>query len=235
MKINFDNVCTNCGENNPLHNKNCLSCKHYLRSPIANIDFWSTIGKLIDNPKRSLLNIIYADHKNFVFPLLVLASVKLFLISISLQSFFVQPNNGSATTLANASLDIVNYLFLLVLFTIIITLLLKKKRKCRYKDNISVIAYSLFPIVFGLLILSPVEYGIFGEHWFDYNPSPFIIKPIIAYILISLEVIMIIWSVFLFYNGLLVISNSKLFSSIFLILYLISIVLAINFIPHNII
>jgi len=235
MKINFDNVCTNCGENNPLHSKNCLNCKHYLRSPIANIDFWSTIGKLIDSPKRSLLNIIYADHKNFVFPLLVLVSVKLFLISISLQSFFTQSNNGSATTLANAGLDIAFFLVLQVLFTIIITLLLKRKRKCRYRDNISVFAYSLFPIVFGLLVLSPVEYGIFGEHWFNYNPSPFIIKPIIAYILITLEIIMIIWSVILFSNALLVISNSKLFSSIFFIFYLLAIVLAINYIPHNII
>ena len=84
-KLNV-NICSNCGVENPLYLKNCLNCKHYIRTAVVNIDLWRTIYQLFENPRKALKNIIYAEHKNFIIFLLFFFSIKLFLFSISIQS-----------------------------------------------------------------------------------------------------------------------------------------------------
>jgi hypothetical protein len=59
-------------------------------------------------------------------------------------------------------------------------------------------SFAFTPQILGLIILTPVEFALFGEYWFTFNPSPFIIKPIAAYTLIGIEGIMCLWSCALF-------------------------------------
>ena len=77
-KLNV-NICSNCSKENPLYFKNCSDCKHYMRSAVVNIDLWSTIYQIFENPRKTLKNIIYAEHKNFIIFLLLFVSMKLFL------------------------------------------------------------------------------------------------------------------------------------------------------------
>jgi hypothetical protein len=48
-----------------------------------------------------------------------------------------------------------------------------------------------------LVVLFPIELIIFGDYIFSINPSPFIIKEMIAYTLLTVEVLLILWSIFL--------------------------------------
>ena len=86
MTNNSQNVCSNCGEHNPLYLKNCEKCKHYLRSTVVNIDLWSTFWKLFENPREGLKNVIFAEHKNFLSFLIVFLGTKLFISATFIQS-----------------------------------------------------------------------------------------------------------------------------------------------------
>jgi len=73
---------------------------------------------------------------------------------------------------------------------------LSLKVKTRFKDNLAVLVFSQSAILFSLFFVFPVQLGVFGVHWFVFNPSPILIKPSIAYALISLDAILLIWGLF---------------------------------------
>jgi hypothetical protein len=233
-KLNV-NICSNCGVENPLYFKNCSGCKHYIRSVVVNINLWSTIYQIFENPRKSLKNIIYAEHKNFMIFLLFFISVKLFLFSYSVQSALNTSINESNFNFYNLLLITALYAFIISLFIKLLTLLLNKFNKTRFKDNLALFVFSSIPIIFSLFILTPVEYGIFGEHWFVFNPSPFVIKTNLAYILIGLEALMILWSITILYKAFHIQSNSKLFSIVVTLLFGIIFSTAIVFIPFKLV
>jgi len=225
------NICTNCGETNPLYYTNCGKCKHYIRATVVNIDLWSTFWRLFESPKKALVNIIYAEHKNFVSFLLIFLSTKLFILSAFTQSLLEK-------NLPNSNYQFYNFLILFAIYTFSILFFVKlftiinKKQKTRFKDNLAIVVYSFTPILFSLFFLTPVEYGIFGIHWFIFNPSPFIIKSNIAYVLVLFEGIMFIWSVVIIYKGFNLQTNSNKASAVFTFLLYLMIVIEILFIPY---
>ena len=230
-KLNV-NTCSNCDTENPLFLKNCEKCKHYIRSVVVNIDLWSTIYQLFENPSTSLKNIVYAEHKNFILFLLFFFSSKLFLLSISIQSALKNNPVESKFIIYNFLLLTAIYAFIILLSTKVLTSLINKSSKTRFKDNLSLFLYSSTPVIISLFILTPVEYGIFGEYWFIYNPSPFIIKTNLAYLLAGLEILMILWSVTILFKAFRIQTNSKLISIFLIIPLIIGFLVAITFIPY---
>ncbi|MCW8850177.1 MAG: hypothetical protein OQJ81_09400 [Melioribacteraceae bacterium] len=207
-----DNVqkCSNCGEDNLLYEKNCKKCKHYLRAAVVNIDLWKTIWLLFENPKKAVKNLIMAEHKNFSIFLLFFLGLKLFTTSVIIQSSVNLTLPITEYFSANIIIGTLIYVALVLLYTFIFSKLLKRRAKVRFKDNFTIIVYSFIPIVFSLFILSPVEYGLFGKHWFLYNPSPFLIKSTLAYIILGLELLMLGWSLFILFIALKIQSNSSI-------------------------
>ena len=187
-------MCSNCGEENLLYEKNCKMCKHYLRAAVVNIDLWKTIWLLFENPKKAIQNLIMAEHKNFSIFLLFFVSLKFFTTSVIIQSAFNITLPNTEYFSANITIGTLIFLSILLVFTFILTKLFKKTKKVRFRDNFTILVYSFIPIVFSLFVLSPVEYGLFGKHWFLYNPSPFLIKSTLAYIILGLEILMLGWS-----------------------------------------
>ncbi len=230
-KLNV-NICSNCGSQNPLYVKNCSNCKHYIRTAVVNIDLWHTIYQLFENPRKTLKNIIYAEHKNFIIFLLFFFSIKLFLFSLSIQSGLKLNTGVSNFIIYNFLLLTVIYAILILFSIKVLTILLNKLSKTRFKDNLSLFIFGSIPIIISLFILTPVEYGIFGEHWFIFNPSPFIIKTNLAYILAGLEVLMILWSITIIFKAFHIQSNSKIFATLSTVSLLIVISVAIIFIPY---
>lgn len=230
---NYNTIkCSNCGEDNLLFEKNCIKCKHYLRPAVVNIDLWKTIWMLFENPKKSVMNIIMAEHKNFFVFLLLFLSFKLFLTSATLQSAFGIYSNGiSGSTSLNIILLTSIYSVIILLFSLAIKKLFSRGVKTRFKDNLSILVYSFIPIIFSLFILTPVEYGIFGKHWIVYNPSPFLIKSTFAYLFTGLEILMMLWSLVILFIGLKIQTNSIITALISLIAFIILITGAIIFIP----
>ena len=223
--------CSNCGEENLLYEKNCHNCKHYLRTAVVNIDLWNTIWLLFEKPKRAIQNLIMAEHKNFSIFLLFFLSLKFFTTSVTIQSAFDLTLPNTEYFYINILLNILIYLGIILLSTYIFTILFKKNKKVRFKDNFTIIVYSFVPIIFSLFILSPVEYGIFGKYWFLHNPSPFLIKSTLAYLILGLEILMFSWSLLILFIGLKIQTNSTVIGAISLFLFISVLLVSFYHIP----
>jgi Yip1 domain len=208
-------VCSSCSHQNPFYLLNCERCTAFLRPRNPNINLWETIWKLFDTPITTSEKIVQAEHKNFLIPFLIIITCKYSLVSMI---FFnvLKYQGGKATDVQN------NFFFggltvilLLIVFSFIITYINRFAGiKNRFKDNLSLYAYSFTPQIFAMLILIPVEFALFGEYWFTFNPSPFLIKPIAAYMLFAIETIMYLWTSMLFIMSTYAQTRNKIYSSI---------------------
>ena len=90
-------TCKSCGAENPFYGIICTECKSYLRERIVNIDLFNVTSLLIHSPREAFTQIIRAEHKNFIFFLLLLASAKFLVNSmyIALAVSKFEPNFGS--------------------------------------------------------------------------------------------------------------------------------------------
>jgi hypothetical protein len=191
-------ICKYCQTANPFHQLTCLNCKTYLRERVYNLDLWKLLASLIESPIKGFTKIIHSEQKNFIVFIIFLASIKFFINTIFF--FLVSPNH-----MLVAVDGIRNYLIVLLVTALIIlvfSLLIKLTSQItnsvtRAKDIISILSYSLIPNVFALVILFPIELIFFGEYLFSNNPSPFVIKETVSYILLAIELLMIVWTFFL--------------------------------------
>ena len=108
------------------------------------------------------------------------------------------------------------------------------KVETRYKDVLSIVTYSLFPNVFALFSIFLVEIIIFGGYLFSINPPPTIIKPVLAYTLISLEILLFIWSIFILAFGFYTLTKIKFYSIITSILFFVLLLIVLLLTPYNI-
>lgn len=216
--------CSKCGHNNPPYLSICENCKSYLRDKVVNIDLWSTIYKLIESPSEAFKNILFSEHKNFIFFLLFILSIKN-LILIRFISVPVLGTDGVSTSLIlQIVLSILITGIILSLISIIQSkLFIKYKINFRVIDVLSLNLYTQIPLVFSLIFIFPVELIVLGSDIFSNNPFAFQIKPAITYILIFLELVMIIWSFILYYLSVQFAGISKIksfyYTSLFLLLW----------------
>ena len=210
MKTIHTLICDNCQHENPLFKSTCTNCSHYLRAAEVNIDLWETTWDLFENPTSTIKNIIFAEHKNFVFFLLILFSVKMNLINIIINSALVN-NTLISFNISNLLFGSIVFLLTTLLLIKIITLVFNAPQKrTRYKDNLALSIYSFVPTIISLIVLLPIEYGIFGLNWFDYNPSPIVLKETTAYVFLGIEAIMVLWSIFLLGRSYFIQTNSAI-------------------------
>jgi hypothetical protein len=188
-------TCKNCSAENPFYQLTCISCSAYLREKVFNIDLWNVLITLIESPSKAYARIIHSEHKNFVFLILFLASIKLSINSIYLSLSLL----GERHLPQNFFVLLFITIIYLSLSVIISSLLYKSfvKNKTRFMDNFSIIIYSLFPHAFALILLLPIELILFGYTIFSVNPSAFIIKETLAYTMLGFETIFILWALFL--------------------------------------
>jgi hypothetical protein len=208
-------ICPECKTENPFYNSVCSNCKTYLKDRVYNLDLWPITASLIDSPSKAFRQIIFAEHKNFIFFLLLFVSLK-YLINIRFVSMISLGDFRSSVGLQ------ISYLIVLaitVVFFIIFSLLYNQFGKSnsvylRFKDTFALLVYSQIPLIFGLVILFTLELVIFGDYLFSLNPSPFIIKGVLSYLFLSLEAGTIIWSYFLLFKAFKAQSHSLAFSLI---------------------
>lgn len=206
-------ICKNCQSTNPFHQLTCLNCKAYLRERVYNLDLWKLLENLIESPVAGFKKIIYSEQKNFILFIIIISSIKFFINTL----FFslIDPQN-----ILLAANSIRNYLIVLALSVVIIlisSLIIRATNQIfgnvtRNKDIISILSYSLVPNIFSLVILFPLELIFFGEYLFSNNPSPFLIKETVAYIFLSLELMIIAWTFFLTIMGLFTLTKSFYYS-----------------------
>ena len=209
-------ICEHCGNENSFYQLNCTKCKSFLRARIVNIDFWDTLWKLFYSPIKTAENIIQAENKNFVVTVALLAAVKFTLLSLILMNATRSDINSSFSFIQGFVFGGVPLLVLVSIFTIIITLINKKNGiRGRVKDGLAVYFYSFSPMVLSLLILTPIQFALFGGYWFTFNPSPFLMKPRAATVMYILEALMFIWSALLFITSTYAQTKSRIYSIFF--------------------
>ena len=235
MKKSNLQICSNCGAENALFEKICKHCKHYLRATVVNIDLWKTTWQIFESPTIALTGVIHAEHKNFLGFLLVILALKLYSLVVIIQSSYEIIFPESDYFFMNLILQIIIYTIFIILFSFTVKNFFRRKRNSRFKDILAVTVFSFTPAILAFIILVPVQFGIFGVHWFTYNPSPFIIKNSLAYILAAVEVIMIFWSIFIFLKGMYLQSNSWFITILLFLIFTGTFSLLAFYIPYVII
>ena len=225
--------CSNCGNLNSFFRLNCTNCNAIIREKIVNIDLWDIFWKLIEFPKKAFTTIIQAENKNFVVSVFLLVGFKIFLHSMLLNSIISDDYEFANNIILNGLLTFGYYLTLILIFSFIIFKVTKASAiECRFRDYYSILIFSQVPMLFSLIVIMPVEYALFGKHWFTANPSPFAIKPMAAWVLFSLETMLTIWSIVLTYFAIYVQTNKKAFSIGFTFLFYILIAGMVFLLPY---
>ena len=216
--------CPNCNTENPFFNSVCSSCGNYLRDRVYNLDLWSTISSLIETPTKAFQRIIFSEHKNFIFFILLFISLK-YVINVRFISMLSMGEFSSTIGLQYSYLIVLGItLIYFLMYSYIYSLVGKKKDiALRFKDTLAIVIYSQIPFLFGLILLFTLELVLFGDYLFSKNPTPFIIKGFLAYLFLALECLTVIWSIFLAIKAFLAQSTQKLFgilSSVVFIVFL---------------
>jgi len=215
--------CKKCNHLNPAYKNICSECKSYLRERVVNIDLWNTIQLIIEDPHKAFKQIIFSEHKNFIFFITFFMVIKNLLIS----RFLSVPELGinGVTTSFILSFVLMTFITLILSSSFVLiqkSLYTKKEIVLRFREIYAVNSYSFIPYLFGLVFIFPVELVVLGGDIFSNNPYSFEIKPFISYILIGFEMITIIWSFFLIQKSILAISANKIYSIILTSVYFIS-------------
>lgn len=207
-------TCKICQTENPFHSLKCEQCKGFLRDKISNIDFWSTIIRLIESPREAFKTIIFSEHKNFILLLTLFYTFKIILLELFINTFALNYQDAVLNHFLIFGMIVFLSVFAsLYFFSWTIKYLLHKFRvETRTKDNFAILIYSLVGYVFSLLILLPIELILFGSTLIQNSPSPFFLKPIPAYSMLIFECLFIIWSFFLMNRGFYLQSKSLIFS-----------------------
>jgi hypothetical protein len=206
-------ICKSCGTENPYYEVICSNCHSYLRDKIFNIDLWKIVEQLIETPVKAFRRIIQSEHKNFISLIFIFAAFKLFISSIFISLALFKNEHVLNLFISRLVLFAGGMLSLILIFSLLLLLVLKGSGiKARYKDLFALLTFSLMPYSFAAIILFPIELIIFGNYLFSVNPSPFIIKSFFAWVLLSLEVLLLLWSIFLTITGTFAQTKSKRFS-----------------------
>lgn len=191
-------ICKNCGAENPFYVSTCLKCNYFIRDKIVNIDLWSAVSRLIESPVKAFETVIQSEHKNFVISIILFAGAKLSIDSAFLSLFLFKSKVSDFEIFSNMFIVIGLLLIILFGFSFILKFItLNTQANSRFKDNLAIMVYSLIPHALALCIVFPIELAVFGGYVFSANPSPFILKPALAYALSGFELLVFLWSIFL--------------------------------------
>lgn len=217
----FESIkCSKCSHVNPPHKSNCEQCKNHLRERYVNLDLWNTILLLIEEPKTAFRNIVYSEHKNFIFFLLFFISIKNLIIARFISVPELGLNNVTSPLVSSLLLSTIMTATLFVLIAIVFQILNKKNDvKIRFIDVFSISVYSFIPYLIGLLLVFPVQLIVLGSDIFSNNPYAFKIKPTISYILMGLELIMILWTIILFFKSVSIVYSKRITALLMVLIF----------------
>ena len=208
-------VCSHCGKENDYYNLNCSECKAYIRGHVYNIDMWHTFSQLAESPSEAFKNIVFSDHKNFVMPLVLIIAFKFLFNILFFAPYVSKPKDVYGNFITNYIFTAIALFVLLYVVSLLLKFIVRIfGGNSRMKDNFAILVFSLIFYIVGSVILYPIEFIAFGPYLHSVSPSPFFLKPSIAYILSGTEILFAVWSVFLLTKGLYVQTKSKLFSII---------------------
>lgn len=215
--------CSVCKTKNDDLSTICSNCGSYIQNRVANLNFFSTIWKVIESPTYALRIISISEHKNYGILLYIFFGIYNNYLIIWLNRLGNKYDNIISLIIFVIFNGIVFGLILCIFISVfhyLLSKLLCKKSSLRISFGLT--AYSLVPFLISLFILLPLKILTFGIYLFTSNPSPISINPV-SYIILSIfEIICGFWSLFLLIKGFQVHNNCSYLKSFLLSLLLIS-------------
>ncbi|MCK9425875.1 MAG: hypothetical protein M0Q21_07560 [Ignavibacteriaceae bacterium] len=219
-------TCPSCSGKNPLFRSVCSKCGTIIRDRVPSIDFWKILSHLIENPQNAFIEIIQAEQKNFATFVLIASLFKIYILSTIIAGV---TSSGRFSLFIFFILSSASILVIILTGFIIKIMVNKQLVEFRIKDYYAGISFSFMPQLIGLFIVFVMEFIVFGEQLFTFNPSPFLIKKNFAYLFLMLEFGIIVWNINL---------TSKLFyiyfGKIFIVHFYSLIVLGLIYLTMNI-
>lgn len=163
---------------------------------------------MIESPGRTLRRVVLAHQKNYVFLLVSLSGIAAFFCYAWYRN--LEQNFENFFFLAAMSLLLGPLIGLVIFGTCSVAihqLGIKFGGRGTLRNSFAALAYSLVPIVLSLVVVFPVEVAVFGFSFFGTNPGPMVISPGPYMMLLALNGLAIVWSLFLILEGITVVHS----------------------------
>ena len=183
--------CPQCGTENSRFAYECSQCGNFLRDKVANIDLFSTLAGLVDEPGDTFDKIIFSENKNFTSFFYVFGLLKFFFLSYLVSYHFL------ALEIRHVLLVYGQLLLVLLVILLIPSFIFRNRGKLPWRDVAAAFSYSMAPVAVSSLLLIFLEFIIYGEFLFNRNPSPAEFKQFFGVLFIILESGFILWTMFL--------------------------------------
>ncbi len=188
-------TCSICKTENDEYAIICSNCKSYVQNRIPNLDFFETIWKVIESPRKAFHDITLAEHKNY--SLLLFA---LFGVALSFSGFWYFRLGSRFDSLLDllgkaTGIGIIVGFICAFLFTLLFEMMMRIfGGKGTTRNSLGVLAYATTPVSLSLMMILPIELLTFGMYLFTSNPDPYMIKPGMYVTLIGFDGIMALWA-----------------------------------------
>jgi hypothetical protein len=195
-------TCTVCGLENDSFSVKCSACGSFLQNRIPNIDLFDMLWKVIESPSKAFREIVFAEHKNFWFALMVINGIFISFTSKWLMKIGDRYEN-LLDIIIRSLLDGMAYgILILPLCGLFYHLTVKAlSGKANLRSSLGIFSFSLTPLLVALVVFVPIDLLTFGQFLFTANPDPYVIKPASFIALVAVKSACVVWSIVLLAVG----------------------------------
>jgi hypothetical protein len=195
--------CPVCSHSNDEFSLKCSSCGSFVQDRIPNLDLFSMIWMIIEQPRQAFKKIILAEHKNFVLFLSIFLGISaVFTLLWSRTSGNNFDNILPLMVIGILSGVIVAFPMFLAMVYVFHNLLKLLGGHGSFKNTYAVSGWSLVPIMLSVVFILPLELATLGLIFFSENPNPYDVKPLVYVTLLVFDCVLVLWSLFLAGKGL---------------------------------
>lgn len=188
-------ICPVCKTQNDEYAIVCHSCKSYIQNRIANLDFFDTVWKVIESPRKAFHDITLAEHKNYS-----LLLFSLFGVALSFTGFWYFRLGSRFESLLDllagaTGIGVIVGLLSAILFTALFEIVVRLLGgKGSVRNSLGILAYATTPVSLSLVLILPIELLTFGMYLFTRNPDPYTFKPALYVTLIGTDCAVGLWA-----------------------------------------
>jgi len=158
------NTCPVCSTKNHHLNVTCSACGGYVQGRVDNLDLFSTIWRLIENPRRMFLSISLARYKNYSTIVPAIAGIGL----VFMLFWFIKAGDytpSALNLLAGGTVlgPAVGVVTLLVLAGGVFLFLTLARVTVRFRNLYAVLAYAFVPVMLSVFFILPLKIFFFNE------------------------------------------------------------------------
>jgi hypothetical protein len=204
-------TCPVCGAENGSLQVTCIRCGAFVQDRIASLNLFDTVWLLIESPSEGMRRILLAEQKNYSILLQMLfgiAYVSFCLWYVKIGTMLPDLQLVLAVTLVTGpALGIVAVTLLAAAVKGITGF---SSAATSFRNFRAILSFASVPVIISVLFVHPVELGIFGLQLFADDPSPWKLQPVLYGLLLTIDGLLVIWSVVILYIGLRVAMNKRM-------------------------